>query len=276
MEEIKLNDGVKIPQLGFGTWKLKGDEAYESIMEAIEIGYRHIDTAQAYGNHFEVGKAVRDSNLKREKFFITSKVWHSNLKYDDVIIAGKQSLEELDMDYLDLFLIHWPNHNIKISETLEALMILKEQGLVKSIGVSNFTVDHLKEVLDVGIQPSVNQVEYHPTFNQEELKAFCNGNNIVLTAYSPLGQGDDLKLVPIKRLAKKYEKTTSQIIIKWLLSKDLIVIPRSSNKQHIKENFDVFDFNLKQEDRKLIDDLDENNRQINPSFGEFDYSFRKI
>jgi diketogulonate reductase-like aldo/keto reductase len=271
MKKYKLKDGNEIPAIGFGTYQLSGDEAYDSVLEAINVGYRHIDTADRYGNHAEVGRAIKDSGVKRKNIFLTSKVWRTDLWYDDVLDSTKRFLEELSIDYLDLLLVHWPNNSIPISKTFSALEKLKKDKLIKSLGVSNFTINHLKEVMDEGFIPVNNQVEYHPSLAQPKLREFCEKNNIKLTAYSPLAQGKDLKLNVIRNLAEKYEKPEVQVVINWIMHKGLAVIPRSADKEHIKQNFQSLEWEMEREDVEKIDKLDKENRIINPPYSEFDY-----
>lgn len=269
MKKLKLKEGNEIPIIGFGTWLLKRDECRKSVENALEIGYRHIDTADVYGNHEEVAKAIRNSGLKREELFITSKVWRSELKRDLALYAGDRFLDELDIGYLDLLLIHWPNKDVPVEETLSAFVDLKEKGVTKSIGVSNFSIDHIKDVLKTNIEISVNQVEFHPSLNQEDLRKYCDDSGIVLTAYSPNAQGEDFDLKEVKELSAKYSKSPSQIILNWITNKNIVAIPRSSNPDHIKDNFDSWDWKMEDEDYKTLDGLNTNNRIVNPSFNEF-------
>jgi diketogulonate reductase-like aldo/keto reductase len=269
VKKVKLNQQTEIPILGLGTWTLTGPTAVRAAKQALETGYRHLDTAQIYNNQPEVGQALIASGLAREEVFITSKVWHSNLHHDQVIKSAHQILNQLQTDYLDLLLIHWPNKKVPIKETLQAMEELKQEGLIKAIGVSNFTISHLKKSLSTGIKIAVNQVEFHPSFNQQELKDFCDQNEIILTAYSPLGQGRDLDLDVIQDLAAKHDKTEAQIILNWLMSKEIVAIPRSSNPDHIEENFHALGWALEDEDIKRIDQIDKHHRILNPPHAEF-------
>ncbi|MFB6182159.1 MAG: aldo/keto reductase [Candidatus Magasanikbacteria bacterium] len=272
MKKISLNQNCQIPILGFGTWQLKDKEGRSAIEKALEVGYRHIDTADIYGNHKEVGKSIQVSNIDRGDIFLTSKIWHSDLESQQIIDNTKRFLEELQTEYLDLLLIHWPNKDIEIAESLEAMNKLKDDGLIKSVGVSNFTIKHLKEALETGFDFSNNQVEFHPSLYQPELKQFCEENDIVMTAYSPIGQGQDLDLPIIQEMAEKYNKPECQVILNWIIQKDIVAIPRSSNPQHIQENFGATDWILKPEDIKKVNNkAAKNNRIINPSIAEFDY-----
>ncbi|MBD3300108.1 MAG: aldo/keto reductase [Candidatus Moranbacteria bacterium] len=271
MKKIEFKNGKKIPQLGFGTWQLTGETCQKSVEKALEIGYRHIDTAEMYENQKEIAKAVKNSGLKREDLFITSKVWFENLEKSSLIDALKKTLEDLQTDYLDLYLIHWPNRKADMKESLLLMEAMKDKNFIKSVGVSNFTVNHLKDVMVEDVEIVNNQVEFHPSLNQKELKEFCDQKDIVITAYSPIAQGRDLEIELIKELAQKYEKTPGQITLAWLLNKNMVAIPRSSNEKHIKENFLAKDIKLEQEDIYKIDNLDIKKRLIEPGFADFDY-----
>src|SRR5260221_2711941 len=194
MKEFKLSTKTSIPALGLGTWLLTGRDCIDGVEAALEIGYRHIDTADMYGNHYEVRKGIEQSGIKREEIFITSKVWRDNLHYNDLIETCKRNLEELNIAYLDLYLMHWPNRKIPLKETFDAFEFLKAEGLIKACGVSNCNIHHLSDIMKNGYTIVNNQVEFHPALNQKELKEFCDKNNIVITAYSPLGHGRDLAL----------------------------------------------------------------------------------
>ncbi|MCL4384126.1 aldo/keto reductase [Patescibacteria group bacterium] len=269
MKRIYLNEQASIPILGFGTWQLAGEAARKPLEVALSVGYRHFDTAAAYDNHEVLGEVLKRSGLKREELFVTSKIWRDDLKARDVVAACEEALEELQMPYIDLYLIHWPNREIPIGETLEAMGKLKEDGLIKAIGVSNFTIRHLEEAMKTGIEISNNQVELHPSFNQNELESYCDRHHISLTAYSPVGQGQDLKLPKVQTLAKKYSRSESEIILAWLRQKNIIAIPRSKDPDHILENFKSLDFDLETADLQLMEDIPQERRMINPSFAEF-------
>lgn len=270
MQKISLNKQVSIPILGFGTWQLPNEKARQPVEMALEAGFRHIDTAAVYDNHQVIGEVLKHSGLKREELFITSKVWREDLRQRSLIEAAQAALETLQTPYLDLYLIHWPNKEIPIAETLETMQNLKEKGLIKAIGVSNFTVHHLEKALEVGVEITNNQVELHPSFNQRNLKNWCQEHNIQVTAYSPIGQGKDLKLPTIVALAKKYGASESQVILAWMRQNNIIAIPRSSDLEHIKENFESQKLELKPEDQELMDQIPQQERMLNPPFAEFE------
>jgi diketogulonate reductase-like aldo/keto reductase len=257
-----------MPVLGLGTWELTGNTCYNAVKIALKLGYTHIDTAEIYGNQSEIGNAI--SNFNRNNLFITSKVWYDNLHYNDVLIACEKTLEDLGIDYLDLYLIHWPNRNIPMRETFDALKELYDKGKVKSIGVSNFTIRHLKEALKISNLISVNQVEFHPFLYQKELLFFCEKHNIKIIAYSPLARTEVFSDKTIKTIANKYNKTPAQISLRWLLQKGIVVIPKASSKKHLKENLNVFDFEVSNEDMRKIDSIKTQKRLVNPDFTEFD------
>ncbi|MFP4515087.1 MAG: aldo/keto reductase [Parcubacteria group bacterium] len=265
-----------IDQLGLGTWKMTGEACVEAIKTALELGYRHIDTAFAYNNHSDVAQALSESNLEREEIFLTSKIWMKEGDVDSLYEIYKENISDLNTDYLDLILIHWPDRSVKNWENVFlALKKMQDNGLVKSIGVSNFTINHLKDAFAItqkhGIEIVNNQVEYHPGLNQEELLSFCSKNNILVTAYSPLAQGKIFDNSTLNEIAKKYNKSVAQISLAWLVDKGLIVIPKASSKEHIKANLDIFDINLSPEEIQAIDNLGNNDRLITPSFADFNY-----
>ena len=239
---LQLKSGYQMPALGFGTWKLSGPNAKEVVKHALAVGYRHIDTADHYGNHREIGEAIHESGIPRQEIFLTSKVWRDSLHAQAVQSVIGRFLQELNTDYLDLLLVHWPNRDVPIAETLGAFAVAVRRGNVRSLGVSNFTIDHLREALTTGVPVSVNQVEFHPSFNQRALKDFCDEQGIVVTAYSPIGRGADLQLPVIKSLAQKYRRRESQIILNWLLSHNIAAIPKAADAAHIEDNFQTLAF----------------------------------
>ena len=264
-----LSNETEIPAIGLGTWKLRGRKARKAAEKALELGYRHIDTADAYNNHKEIGKVLAESGIARKDLFITSKVWRTDLKENDVVEAGNRFLEELQTNYIDLLLIHWPNSSIPIEETLSGMQTLKKAGKIKAIGVSNFTIDHLRNAMDNGVEITANQVEFHPSLNQQKLQEFCNEKGIRVIAYSPIAQGQDLRLDIIKELAKKYDRTPAQIILNWHYQQGHVSIPRSKDPTHINQNLKALEFELEKEDIQKINEIEQKSRLIAPHFHEF-------
>jgi methylglyoxal/glyoxal reductase len=270
-----LSNGVKMPRFGLGVFKVeKGPELVHAVKFAIKNGYRSIDTAAIYGNEEGVGQALHEAmteyGIKREELFITSKVWNSDLGYESTIAAYETSLGKLGLDYLDLYLIHWPVED-KYKDAWRALETLYKEEKVKAIGVSNFQVHHLEEVMkDAEIKPMVNQVEYHPRLTQKEVKTFCDTNGIQFEAWSPLMQGQLFDNPLLKNLADKYNKTVAQIILRWDLQNGVITIPKSTKEQRIIENANVFDFELTKEDINQINHLNQNHR-VGPDPDNIDF-----
>lgn len=265
MKTFKLKGKNEIPALGLGTWRLSGSGCEKAMEIALETGYRHIDTAEIYGNHKEIGRSLERSQIKRKDVFITSKVPQSKLWRQDTIDSCKRALDELRTDYLDLFLVHWPNRTIPIEETLEAMEELKGDGLIKSYGISNFTIEDIKNIPE-RFTPVTNQVEFHPSLNQKELKDYCDKKDILITAYSPLAKGEDFGIKEVRDIAQKHNATEAQVIIAWLIAKNIIAIPKAQDKEHIKENFGALRLDLDKEDMKLMEGLDKDNRIVNPGF----------
>lgn len=256
-----LHNGVKMPWLGLGVYKASvGGEVEKAIDIALKVGYRSIDTASMYQNEEGVGNAIKNSNVPREEIFVTTKVWNDDQGYDKTLAAFEKSLEKLGLDYIDLYLIHWPVRG-KYKETWKALEDLYKSGKVRAIGVCNFNIHHLEDLMDhCEIIPMVNQVEYHPLLTQEELKKFCEKYNIQLEAWSPLMRGDVVNQPILVDLAKKYGKTPAQIVLRWDLQNRVVTIPKSVNENRIKENSNIFDFEISEEDMKKIDALNINKR----------------
>jgi diketogulonate reductase-like aldo/keto reductase len=255
-----LQNGVQMPWLGLGVWKAKeGEEVEQAVKAALAHGYRHIDTAAVYGNEAGVGKALRESGVPREQVFVTTKVWNSDQGYDTTLRAFEESRKRLGLEYVDLYLVHWPVKG-KYKETWKALEKLYKDGLVRAIGVSNFQVHHLEDVMaDCEVVPMVNQVEYHPLLTQKELHAFCKQHKIQLEAWSPLMQGN-LDVPLLADLARKYGKSPAQIVLRWDLQNEVVTIPKSVHEARIVENADLFDFELSAEDMQKIDGLNQNHR----------------
>ena len=253
----KLNNGIEIPILGLGTWLASGKVLENAIYSAVKMGYRHIDTAAFYGNEKIIGKAIKKCGVEREDLFITTKLWNDDHGYDNTLKAIDKSLSALKVDYIDLYLIHWPVSGQRV-ETWKAMEKILEDGKAKAIGVSNFMIHHLEELFaETEIVPAVNQVEFHPFLNQKDLLDFCEVKNIAMEAYSPLLRTKKLDDPLLTEIAPKYGKTTAQILIRWGLQHGLISIPKSTNEGRIQENADIFDFNLKAEDMAQLDSIDE-------------------
>ncbi|MCW2805146.1 MAG: 2,5-diketo-D-gluconate reductase [Propionibacteriaceae bacterium] len=259
---VTLNDGARIPQLGFGVWQVSTEDIIPAVSKALEVGYRHIDTAAIYGNEEGVGRAIADSGIPREELYVTTKLWNANHRHDAAIAAAQESLDKLGLDYVDLYLIHWPTPaKNDYVEAWQALEEIQSKGWTRSIGVSNFQQNQLRRVVAEGsVVPAVNQIELHPTFTQTALVAVNNELGIKTEAWSPLGQSEDLTNETIAGLAKSYDRTPAQVIIRWHLQKGYIVFPKSVTASRIEENFGVLDFDLSGADVAAIDALDQGNR----------------
>ncbi|QLE00467.1 aldo/keto reductase [Galbibacter sp. BG1] len=307
MKFYTLKNDRKLPAIGLGTWKSDPGKVGEAVIEAIKVGYRHIDCAAVYGNEAEIGealnKAFADGLVKREDLWITSKLWNNAHEKDKVIPALQKTLNDLQLDYLDLYLIHWPVafkegvgfpekaedflslEEVPIIETWKKMEEAHEKGMVKSIGVSNFSIEKLKDLLvDANLQPEVNQVELHPLLQQEELLEFCDNNSIILTGYSPLGSGDrsqDMKKddepnllenETIIEIAKEHDCSPAQVLISWHLSRGTAVIPKSTNPKRIKENLESYDVELTEKNVSAIRKLNEHYRYVDGKFFEMEGS----
>jgi diketogulonate reductase-like aldo/keto reductase len=259
-ESTELHNGVKMPWLGLGVWKTKnGDEVIQAVKSAIQSGYRSIDTAAAYGNEDGVGIGIKESGVPREELFITTKVWNADQGYDSTLRAFEESRKKLDLEVIDLYLIHWPVQG-KYKDTWRALEKLYKDGAVRAIGVSNFQTHHLKDIISESeTVPMVNQVEYHPLLSQQELRAFCNSNKIQLEAWSPLMQGN-LDNPLLSELAAEYGKSPAQIILRWDIQNGVVTIPKSITPSRIQENSEIFDFTLSEDDVARINALNKNQR----------------
>ena len=271
MKYAKLASGHRMPMVGLGTWTLRDEECTTVVRTALEMGYRHIDTAEGYENQVAVGRAVQESGLPREELFITSKVAPEHLRYDDVLRACEGTLHDLGTDYVDLYLIHWPNQGVPMKETFRALNQLQERGLVRDIGVSNFTVRLVDEAVATTANPiSINQVEYHPFLNQEALRAHCGELDVRLTAYSPFARGRIFGDPVLTGIAQRTGHTAGQIVVQWLLSKGIVAIPRSRALEHVRANFDVFGWELSVDDLAAIDAVQPQERLVFGSWIDFD------
>ncbi|MCM3004687.1 aldo/keto reductase [Priestia koreensis] len=266
-----LHNGVKMPWFGLGVFKVEeGQEVVDSVKYALKAGYRSIDTAAVYGNEEGVGQALKEANVAREDLFITTKVWNADQGYESTLEAFETSINKLGLDYIDLYLIHWPVEG-KYKETWKALEKLYKDGRVRAIGVSNFHVHHLQDLLeDAEIKPMVNQVEYHPRLSQNELRSFCKAQGIQLEAWSPLMQGELLDNEVLEEIAKKHNKSVAQVILRWDLQTEVVTIPKSVKEQRIIQNADIFDFELSQDDMSKIEALNED-RRVGPDPDNFDF-----
>lgn len=268
---FELHNGVQMPYFGLGVYLSKdGSEVINAVKEALNHGYRHIDTAAIYNNEEGVGKGVQESNVDRKDIFLVSKVWNTDQGYDSTLKAFDASLERLGTDYLDLYLIHWPKGELS-KEAWKALEKLYKEKRVRAIGVSNFLQHHLEDLLtSAEIVPMVNQMEFHPYLVQQDLIDFCKSKGIQYEAWSPLMQGNIFDLDIMKNLASKYNKTIAQIVLRWDLQKGVVTIPKSSKKERIIANSDLFDFELSEEDVQLLDGLDKGKR-FGPDPDNFDF-----
>ncbi len=266
-----LNNGVEIPYLGLGVYlSEEGKEVERAVDWALEAGYRHVDTASIYGNEAGVGRAVAHSNVPRSEIFVTSKVWNSDQGYDSTLRAFDASMQRLGLEVLDLYLVHWPVAG-KYKETWKALERLYREKRVRAIGVSNFLQHHLEDLLgEAEVVPAVNQLEFHPYLVQQPLQDFCRAKGIQYEAWSPLMQGEIFKIHEMARLAEKYGKSIAQVVLRWNLQKGVVTIPKSSKKERIIQNADLFDFELSAADVDLLDAMDRGKR-FGPDPDNFDF-----
>lgn len=257
----KLSNGVEMPWFGLGVYKVEeGDQVVNSVKWAIEAGYRSIDTAALYQNEEGVGQAIKESDVPREELFITTKVWNSDQGYDTTLQAFDKSLSKLGLDYVDLYLVHWPVKG-KYKDTWGALEKLHEDGKVRAIGVSNFQIHHLEDLLaNAKVRPVVNQVELHPLLSQVELRNYCKEQGIQIEAWAPLAQGRLLDNPTLQAIADKHGKSIAQILLRWDIQSGIVTIPKSIKKERIVQNADIYDFELSAEEMKQIDDLNEDRR----------------
>ncbi|QFF99271.1 aldo/keto reductase [Psychrobacillus glaciei] len=273
-DTIKLNNGIEMPGFGLGVFQVENDATAEIVKNSIEVGYRSIDTAAIYGNEAGVGEGIKQAlvstGLKREDLFITSKVWNADLSYDETVAAYEESLQKMELDYLDLYLIHWPGIN-KYAESWRALEDLYTAGKIKAIGVCNFNVSHLQDLLKTArVIPVINQVEFHPHLQQEVLLAFCKEHNMQLEAWAPLMQGGLLEDPTIAKIAEKYGKSNAQVILRWDIQNGVVTIPKSVRKERMVQNADIFDFILTDEELQVINEMNLEKR-VGPDPAEFDF-----
>lgn len=267
---IQFSDGNRIPQVGLGVWRVSQEDAKNSVSHALKSGYRHIDTASIYKNEEGVGEGIKESGVPREQIFVTTKVWNDDQGFEEAKASLDASLQRLQLDYIDMLLIHWPTPaNDRYVDTWRALIEAQKEGKVRSIGVSNFYPEHIQRLIDeTGVAPVINQVELHPYLQQAELRAAHQANNVITQAWSPLGQGEVLNDEVIGAIAARHNKTPAQVIIRWHIQLGNVVIPKSITPARIESNVDVFDFELSEQDMAEIASLDKGHR-LGPDPMEF-------
>ena len=251
-----------MPVLGLGTWRLSAQQCTDVVRLALQLGYTHIDTAEIYGNQKEIGAAI--NGFDRKELFLVSKAWSNHLRFGDLLKACDSTLQELGTDYLDLYLIHWPNKKVPVQETLRAMQQLKRDGRIRAIGVSNFSILDLHEAEQAGVVIATNQIEMHPLLQQKELLAYCSSKQIAVTAYSPIARGAVFKNETIQKIAERRSKTAAQVSLRWLLQKGAIVIPKASSREHLQQNLDVFGWQLGKEEVALVDAIKKQKTVLNP------------
>ena len=266
--QYKNIQGIDVPEIGLGTFQLHDRECENAVRMALEIGYRHIDTAQMYKNEREIGEAISVSNVPREDIFLATKIWHTNLASEDVLQSTEETLRNLDTPYVDLLMIHWPNDQYDLRSTIESMLVLRDQGKAMNIGVSNFPLSLLKKANDEIRAPIFcNQVEFHPFLDQLDLLDYAIEKDILLTAYAPLAQAKVMEDETLADIAENYGKSPAQISLRWLIEQENVVaIPKASSKGHLEANFNIFDFQLSDEDFDRIDQIHKRKRLVNPSF----------
>ncbi|MEX0890348.1 MAG: aldo/keto reductase [Balneolaceae bacterium] len=266
--QVKTVRGVDVPEIGIGTNKLIGRECRQVIQRAVETGYRHIDTAQMYQNEREIGQAINSSTIPREEIFLTTKVWHTDLAHDDLLQSVEDSLRELDTPYVDLLLVHWPNPQISLERTFEAMMTLRDQGKALNIGVSNFTPSLIRETVEeIGVPLFCNQLEFHPFLDQLEMLELSYQHDFLVTAHTPLCQGKVAESETLVRIGKAYGKSATQVALRWLIEQENVAaIPKTSDPVRLKENLDIFDFELSDAHFEEIGQLATGRRVVNPVF----------
>lgn len=268
---LKMNDGLTIPQLGYGVWKISDSDVTDAVKQALKVGYRHIDTAKAYGNESGVGRGIAEEGLERKSIFLATKVWNSDQGYDKTMKAFDESIRLLNVDAVDLYLIHWPVPARDLFvDTWKALIRLKQENRVRSIGVCNFRIVDLERLIkETGVAPAINQVELHPQFQQKQLRIFHDKNNILTEAWAPLGRGQFLDNAILKKIADEHHKTVAQIILRWHMEMGTVAIPKSHVPARIAENFNIFDFQLTAANHDAIASLDRVDGRLGPNPSEF-------
>lgn len=258
---------VAIPPIGLGTWLMRGSACTQSVRTALELGYRHIDTAEYYKNEADIGEALTGSSVPREELFLTTKVFNYNMEPRKVIASAEDSLRNLQTDYIDLLLIHWPTPEVPLEKSLESFVKLQESGKIKHIGVSNFPVALLKKIAKIGVPILANQVEYHPFLSQNAVLEYCQANGIFLTAYAPLAEGKAAQHPVLQTIGRKHNKSAAQVALRWLTAQPgVVAIPKASSAANAKANLEIFDFDLDAEDNAAIAALPKNQRGFTPPF----------
>ena len=263
---LPLEHGGAIPQLGLGTWRVSGSGGADTVAEALDLGYRHIDTAEMYDNEAAIGRAI--AGVDRSELFLTSKVWPNHLRSGNVVEACEGSLRRLGTDYLDLYLIHWPNPEVPVAETVAAMESLRADGRIRSWGVSNFTIELLEEVLEHG-RPSNNQVELHPRLQELELVGYCQDTGITVTGYSPLAKGRAATDETLARIGERYGRSAAQVALRWSVQRGCVVIPKASDPDHLASNLEIFDFELDTDEMDRIAALDRGQRLVETAWTPF-------
>ena len=267
MQIVEAN-GARIPQVGLGTWELRGDVCTALVKDALKLGYRHIDTAEMYENEAAVGDGIRASGVARNELFVTTKVWYTHFEPAALLMAAKESLAKLKLDHVDLLLLHWPNPSVPLEETIGALNDARARGLTQHIGIANFTVDLVRQAAELSKAPLVtNQIEIHPYLDQSKVMAVCEHFGISLTAYSPVAKGAEIRDQMLKQIAAAHQKSPAQVGLRYLVQQGIVVIPRTSKPERLAENAALFDFALSDAEMQAIGRLaSANNRLVNPSW----------
>lgn len=270
MNQLTFVDGTSIPQLGLGTWRLSGRKCTDVLLQAMDLGYRHIDTADFYGNHEAIGAALQQTSVVRDEIFLTTKIQAHDLEPGRIKPTVERFLRELQTEYLDLLLIHWPSQTVPVAESLRVFAELRDEGRIRNAGVSNFNRRRVREAVDAGLLPIVNnQVEYHVYLNQQRLLDFCKQMDVTVTAYSPMVHGRVGKDSLLQEIGQAHERTATQVALRWLVQKEIIAIPKAGSEQHLRENLALFDWSLSDEEMARIDAIGHEERTVNAGWEEF-------